>query len=71
MHDGWVDLRSDTVTRPTAGRVPALIEELRSRGVLAGPKGPGRVRFVTHLDVDDAGIDRAVAALRALSAARV
>jgi len=30
--------------------------------------GPGRLRFVTHLDVDDAGIDRAIAALRARTA---
>ncbi len=26
--------------------------------------GPGRVRFVTHLDVDDADIDIAVMAVR-------
>jgi hypothetical protein len=25
--------------------------------------GPGLVRLVTHLDVDDAGVDRAMAAL--------
>jgi len=25
--------------------------------------GPGRIRLVTHLDVDDARVDRAVAAL--------
>ncbi len=41
-----------------------LLAALRERGVLAGGMGPGRVRFVTHLDVDDAGIERAVAALR-------
>jgi len=37
-----------------------LAEHLRSRGVLAvaGPK----MRLVTHLDVDAAGIDRALAA---------
>ena len=26
--------------------------------------GHGRIRFVTHLDVDDAGIERAIRALR-------
>jgi hypothetical protein len=26
--------------------------------------GPGRFRAVTHLDVDDAGIERAIAAIR-------
>lgn len=40
------------------------IERLRAEGVLAGPMGHGRIRFVTHLDVDDAGIDRAIAVLR-------
>ena len=27
--------------------------------------GPGRVRFVTHLDMDDGDIDAAIAAVRA------
>jgi len=30
--------------------------------VLVGPAGPGRIRAVTHLDVDDAAIERALAA---------
>ena len=51
--------------------VPQLIEGLKARGVLAAPWGAQRVRFVTHLDVDDDGIDRAAEALRALSPARV
>jgi hypothetical protein len=33
--------------------------------------GWGRLRLVTHLDVDDAGLARAVAALRTLAPARV
>jgi len=41
-----------------------FLAELRARGVLAGPMGPGRIRFVTHLDIDDAKLDRAIAALR-------
>jgi threonine aldolase len=45
------------------GRGPALLEHLRLRGVLA--TGLIGLRFVTHLDVDRAGIDRAVAAVRA------
>jgi len=52
-------------------RLPALLEALRGQGVLAGAMGPGRLRLVTHLDVDDAGIGRAVAALRTVAAARV
>jgi threonine aldolase len=41
------------------------IAYLRSEGILAGTLGPGRLRFVTHLDVDDAAIDRAIEVLRA------
>jgi len=44
--------------------VPAWLAHLRAHGVLAGTMGFGRIRFVTHLDVDDAGIDRAIALLR-------
>jgi threonine aldolase len=43
-------------------RANGLVEHLRSRGVLA--IGLYQLRFVTHLDVDDDGIDRAVAAVR-------
>jgi threonine aldolase len=47
---------------------PGFVARLRDDGVLAGPGGAGTVRFVTHLDVDDAGIERAlVAAARALA----
>ena len=45
--------------------VPAWLAHLRAGGVLAGTMGFGRIRFVTHLDLDDAGIDRAIALLRA------
>ena len=41
----------------------ALLAHLKAQGVLA--TGLYRLRFVTHLDVDAAGIDRAVAAIRA------
>ncbi|MCU1377865.1 MAG: ltaE [Acidimicrobiales bacterium] len=44
-------------------RPEELFLHLAERGVLAGTVGPGLVRLVTHLDVDDAGIDRACAAL--------
>ncbi len=43
-------------------RAGGLMEHLKSRGVLA--TGLYRLRFVTHLDVDAAGVDRAVAAVR-------
>jgi threonine aldolase len=43
-------------------RAAGLMEHLKSRGVLA--TGLYRLRFVTHLDVDVEGVDRAVAAMR-------
>lgn len=43
-------------------RGAALIAHLKSHGVLA--TGLYRLRFVTHLDIDAAGIDRAIAAVR-------
>ena len=43
-----------------------LLEKLRADGVLAGTLAPGIVRFVTHHDVDDAGLEKA---LKAISAA--
>ncbi|HYN58608.1 MAG TPA: low-specificity L-threonine aldolase [Rubrivivax sp.] len=44
------------------GRGPALLAHLQSHGVLA--TGLIGLRFVTHLDVDRAGIDRAIGAVR-------
>jgi threonine aldolase len=41
---------------------PVVEEALRERGVWVVAIGPRRLRAVTHLDVDDAGIDRAVKA---------
>ena len=43
-------------------RAAGLMEHLKSRGVLA--TGLNRLRFVTHLDVGAAGVDRAIAAVR-------
>lgn len=43
-------------------RSAGLIPYLKERGVLA--TGLYRLRFVTHLDVDEAGVDRAIAAVR-------
>jgi len=69
LYDGIAGLPGLAVERPqtnivfadvTSERAAALIAHLRSRGVLA--TGGKRLRFVTHLDVDRAGIDRAVAA---------
>jgi threonine aldolase len=39
-----------------------LLKHLASHGVLA--TGLYRLRFATHLDMDAAGVDRAIAAIR-------
>lgn len=41
----------------------AVLPRLAEDGVLMVPFGPKRIRAVTHMDVDDEGIDRALAAL--------
>ena len=43
-------------------RAVGLLDHLKTRGVWA--TGLYRLRFVTHLDVDEAGVDRAIAAVR-------
>jgi threonine aldolase len=52
------------VTLRDASATERVLERLREKGLLAGAMGPGRVRFVTHLDVDDEGLDRAIDVLR-------
>jgi threonine aldolase len=42
-----------------------LLAHLEGDGVLAQAIAPGTVRLVTHRDIDDAGVARAVAALDA------
>ncbi|MGZ5182432.1 MAG: low-specificity L-threonine aldolase [Ramlibacter sp.] len=51
------------LTGPARQRSAALLDHLAQAGVLA--TGLYRLRFVTHLDVEQAGIDRAIDALRA------
>ena len=45
-----------------------LLDHLLQAGIRAGLLAPGIVRFVTHLDVNDADIERTVAALASASA---
>ncbi|MBT2324442.1 low-specificity L-threonine aldolase [Variovorax paradoxus] len=54
----FVDLTGAAQARSTE-----LLASLNQQGILA--TGLYRLRFVTHLDVDAAGVDRAVAAIRA------
>ncbi|MBJ7522168.1 MAG: aminotransferase class I/II-fold pyridoxal phosphate-dependent enzyme [Solirubrobacteraceae bacterium] len=48
---------------------PAFCAELREHGVLMAPLNATTVRAVTHLDVDDDGIDTALVALSRIAAA--
>ena len=48
-------------TRPSGLRAAEVVTLLAARGVLCLEEGPHTVRFVTHLDVDDAAIERAAA----------
>ena len=52
---------------PAKERSTELLEYLKARGILA--TGLYRLRFVTHLDVDSEGIDRAIAAIGGFFAA--
>ncbi len=45
-----------------ASKAAGVIEHLKARGVLA--TGLYKLRFVTHLDVDEAAVDQAIAAMR-------
>jgi threonine aldolase len=55
-------VRTNIVTF-THGEPDKLLAHLEERGVLAHAIAAGTVRFVTHRDVDDAGIARAIDAL--------
>lgn len=45
-----------------------LLAHLQAHGVLAAKFGPQRLRFVLHRDVDDAGVDRCLAACHSFAA---
>jgi len=57
---GRVPTNMVVFTHPAPDRV---VDHLGRHGVLAGTIAPGVLRLVTHLDVDDAGIERAMLAL--------
>jgi threonine aldolase len=63
------DVETNIVCARAAALPARIVEELATRGVLAGTIDAQTVRFVTHLDVDDAGIDRVCAVIDALAEA--
>jgi len=51
-------------------RLPRFLEIVEAEGVgILDFGGPGRFRAVTHMDVDDAGIDRAIAVIKSAAGA--
>ncbi len=68
--DGSVDpsaVRTNIVTVARRALPDDAIERLRGLGVLVGTIDPDTIRCVTHKDVDDAGIARAIAAFDVLA----
>jgi threonine aldolase len=64
---------SDVTTNIVCARASAfpadLLDALAADGVLAGTVDPDTVRFVTHKDVDDEGLEHAITALLAIAGA--
>jgi threonine aldolase len=64
-----LDVKTETNIVPLTVRdARAFADAARKQGVLMGVVGPTRVRMVTHLDVDDAGIAHAGDVVRSLLA---
>jgi threonine aldolase len=60
-------VETNIVCARAAALPPDLLDALRVEGVLAGTIDVDTVRFVTHRDVDDAGLGRAVDALHRIA----
>jgi threonine aldolase len=56
-----------TLAPAVFGDAPSFAARLRATGVLCSAAGPDAVRLVTHADVGEADLDRAIAAFRAAS----
>jgi threonine aldolase len=55
-------VRTNIVVVPLP-HVAKVVDHLAAQGVLATTLGPARLRFVTHLHIDDAGVERACRAV--------
>jgi threonine aldolase len=62
-------VRTNMVFLRVPGDAHAFCASLASHGVRMIPMGAGRVRAVTHLDVDEDGIERAIEAVRSVASA--
>jgi threonine aldolase len=56
-------------TRGTGVPAAEVVQRLAARGVLCLDEAPWSVRFVTHLDVDDEGVEQAISVVREVLAA--
>lgn len=56
---------------PEAPDAATVVTALADRGVRMVPFGPRRVRAIAHLDIDDAGVERAITAFREVLTAAV
>jgi threonine aldolase len=60
-------VRTNIVCAAANAFPPDLLDALAAEGVLAGTVDPDTVRFVTHKDVDDAGLDHAIGVLQRIA----
>jgi threonine aldolase len=69
----WVEALLPVDTNIVIARLGAglsekkIVADLKAAGLLASAFGPGLLRFVTHLDFDDAGLEYAASVLRRLT----
>ena len=74
QHAGAIDLYVEHFADALPGPVPGseqLVRDLLDAGVRTYAVGPGAVRLVWHLDVDDAATDLAIDVLTPLLSSRV
>jgi len=58
------DVETNIVIVETTENPQEILNFLASNGILALQFGPGRIRFVTHKDVDETDVDRALEVLK-------
>jgi threonine aldolase len=64
---GWSADRPETnMVYVKTENAPVMVERLGAAGIRCFALSPERIRLVTHLDVDDVGIRRAVEVFRGL-----
>ena len=68
MVESLLPVRTNIVVCRLHGNVDGFLAKLRDQDIHAVAFGPGMVRMVTHLDVDDAAIDRTITAIGTLRA---